>query len=313
MNLSNDDIRRDLRAINQVQEAAVRDSGALLDAVLSGDARLSSPERADVLLGGLGRRRFLRLGGFSVATAAVIAACGGSESGGIPQAGLVPTTLGLPERVIDDIVLLRTASSLEYTAIDAYTKAIDSGALNEVQASIAKLFRNHHGEHAAFFDAATKSAGGEAFTKANPVLAESVLKPVLELIGVSKDPQGDLMRFAHGLENLAAGTYQQLVASLTKPTLRQKAMTVGSVEARHAAILAKALGGEPVVGLITPSTASTTVAAATNGPAAVVIPVYQVPGAFGSLAATSIVLNGTKVDVDIPGPNSFMYYEVKKP
>src|SRR5204862_550762 len=48
----------------------------------------------------------------------------------------------------------------------------------------------------------------------------------------------DVLNFAFALEQIAAETYQGVGMKLSTPTLRQTAMTVGGVEARHMAILA---------------------------------------------------------------------------
>ena len=62
-----------------------------------------------------GRRDVLRIGGFTVATAAVISACGEHVRGEVGRVGAVPTTAKLPDAVVTNVALLRTASSLEHS------------------------------------------------------------------------------------------------------------------------------------------------------------------------------------------------------
>jgi hypothetical protein len=118
---------------------------------------------------------------------------------------------------------------------------------------------------------------------------------------------------AHALENLAAGTYQQFVPILTVPSLRSSTMSVGGVEARHAAILAKLINGAKVVAVptdLSPTTtaAASTVAGATTTTAATnAASTYQIPGPFGSLAPVPLTLMGQSTPIDLLGPNSYMY------
>ena len=60
----------------------------------------------------LGRRDVLRIGGFTVATAAVISACGEHERGEVGRVGAVPTTIPLPTASTTNVGLLRQSLSL---------------------------------------------------------------------------------------------------------------------------------------------------------------------------------------------------------
>jgi hypothetical protein len=249
----------------------------------------------------------------SVAAAAVLAACGKPHKALVPQVGLTPSTSGLPDQVIDDIVLLRTASSLEHSAVNAYQKVLDGNLLPAELVAAAKLFQDHHREHASIFEKATKDAGGQAFTDPNPVIDKNIVAVALDALSKSASANDDAVRFAHALESIAAGTYQSVVPTLTKPALRAAAMSVGGVEARHAAVIAKFVksdGGGILPGLTT-AAATTTTAASKGGPTTeaklTIVAVFQVPGSFGSLAAVPVTLNATNLSIDIPGPNSFMY------
>lgn len=264
----------------------------------------------------LNRRKFLQSGGLALASAAILAACGKSDKVATtyPRIGDSPTTTALPDGTVNDFVLLRTASSLEWCAIDAYTAAAGLGLLPAAATSVVKRFQADHKAHASALSDVIKKAGGEPFECANERINELYIAPAVELITGNADkgidasdtPADDLLVLAHGLENLAAATYQYYVSMISQPALRAAAMTIGQDEARHAAVLAQAI--LPDGKGIAPSTNETTGKA---NPAAV-------PGAFGSLAAVTFAIGktsdaGTKTQLsfDTPSLNSMAYEYAK--
>lgn len=312
MEFSKDELRRDVAASRGEQRRAMHDLRGGLRRLLEDDGALSAAEKADVLVGGWGRRRFLAIGGFSVATAAVLAACGSDAApGNVPESGIPPTTTALPEQVLSDSTLLRTASSLEHSAIAAYQAALDTGALSAPVADAARLFQDQHREHAVFFEKLTKENGAEPFTDPNPVVQKNILDPALKLIVAGGTKEVDLVFFARVLEEVAAGTYQSFVPLFSLPKWRGDVMSVGGVEARHAAALAKLLP----FGQVTPlaeqpaAEATTTVPpdADTSAPALVLAPVYQVPGAFNPQSGVPLIIGVDELTVELLGPNSYMY------
>ena len=94
----------------------------------------------------LNRRKFLQSGGLALASAAILAACGKSDKVATtyPRIGDSPTTTALPDGTVNDVVLLRTASSLEWCAIDAYTAAAGLGLLPAAATSVVKRFQADH-------------------------------------------------------------------------------------------------------------------------------------------------------------------------
>jgi len=258
------------------------------------------------------RRKFLQSGGLALASAAILAACGKSDkvATSYPRIGESPTTTGLPTAHVTDAVLLRTASSLEWCAIDAYTAVAALGLLPSAATSVVKRFQADHKAHAAALTPLIKKAGGEPFECANERINELYIGPAVELItgneskGIpaSDTPVDDLLVLAHGLENLAAATFQYYVSLIATPAVRGAAMTIGQDEARHAAVLAQVI--IPDGKGIAPSINETT---GKPNPAAV-------PGAFGSLAAVTFSIGktseaGTKtqLSLDTPSLNSLAY------
>lgn len=244
-----DNIRREARA----SELAHRESmPAFTDAVsrfLDRESR-TVDETSGVLLGGLTRRNLLRVGGFGIAGAAVLAACGSDSndsksttaSTGAPATTIKTDTTMMTDTTVmsdgaTDVVFLRTASSIEHLAVAAYQIAIDSGLVTTAAVGdAAKLFQSHHVEHAAFFESATKAAGGEAFTEANAAILAQ-LQPTIDAL---KDEMG-VLTLALNLERAAAATYQSGVGVVTDLSLNKALMSVGGVEARHAAVIAGVL------------------------------------------------------------------------
>lgn len=301
--LSRDEIRRSLRDAEAEQAAALPAYRELLLRWFDPEAKLGAetdlPERS-ALLRNMTRRRAVRFGGIGVLSAAVLAACGKKDDtvDSIAQAGVPDAAGKAPTSVVDDLVLVRTASSLEHLAVDLYDRASKSGLITTgAIADVVALFRAHHAEHAALFEAVTKQVGGEPFTTANPVLAAKI-----EPLFTALKTEADVVTFAHTVENLATDTYQSTVALFSTPKFRQAAMSVGAVEARHAALLAGVIASKSIIPGSGPVPVATTAAAVTSDGAAPTTtaapaapPVYQVPAAFGT------------VDKAI-GANSYMYY-----
>lgn len=255
---------------------------------------------------GMPRRAFLTLGGFSVATVALLGACGGSTiKTRVAQAGVTPETVAPPERVVSDVVLLRTLSSLAHSAASAYQKAIGMGALGGEALEFASRFLKHHQSSATFFEDQTKSLGGTPFTEPNPAVTKNIITPVFDAVMASADTAGDLRNFLHSLEDVVTETCQSFVPLLSMPKLRAAVMSVGTIGAKQSAVWAAVLGGPVAFSLTPKATATTTTVKGTVE--AVVVPVYQAPSAFSSMGLVPTLLNGKKFDLDLLGPNSFAY------
>ncbi|MBA2262604.1 MAG: ferritin-like domain-containing protein [Solirubrobacterales bacterium] len=146
-----------------------------------------------------------------------------------------------------NLVLVRTASSIEILAVEVYNVALgesDTKLPTEIQfdpavADAAKLFRDHHQEHADALAQATESIGGEPYEKPNKFLFDNVVAKELPNL----TDQAKVVMFARTLEETAAGTYAFAASELTTPALGQSIMSIGGVESRHAAALSLTLDG----------------------------------------------------------------------
>jgi Ferritin-like domain len=253
----------------------------------------------------LDRRRFLVVGGFSVAATAVLAACGGGGTKTrVSQAGLTTETTALPDRVLSDTVLLRTASSLERSAIAIYEKALGMGLLAGDAATFGKLFQERHRAAAAFFDAQTTALGGSQMSTENAAVTKNIVTPAFLAIDASSDKAGDLRNLLHSLENVITETYQSFVPLLSTPALRAAVMSVGGAGAKHSALWASIIGGVVAPSLLPVVAPTTTVKGAVE---IVTVPVFQAPTAFASMGLVPTLLNGKKVDFDLLGSNSYAY------
>lgn len=260
---------------------------------------------------GIGRRRFLQAGGAGIGLAALVAACGGTESG-LARVGNAPTTTALPDPVINDGVLLRTAASFERSIVAVYERALDEGMVASGMTEVITRLRDDHAAHAEAIDALTTGLGAEAFTCGNPRLDEYVVAPVMQAItgddaagiAASDDAQRDLLNFAHGLETLSGSTYQAMMTTLSDPALRKEVIATGAAAARRASVLAMAITGTPAGYVAQPA----------EGDPPVIPVAYAIPSEFGSLAATTVVV-GAANDVgarptftlETPSLNTFVY------
>lgn len=311
MDISRDELRREVRDLQRLEREATRARRELLARATDPTGGLDARTRRAVLGGGLSRRRFLAVGGIGVATAAVLAACGADEDTGIPQTGEPPTIPELETYPTTDAALLRTASSLEHLVVDAYGALVGLGVLPAAQADILELFADQHREHAAAIEAATVDVGAEPYAEANPVLYTKVIEPAFLALAAGGNNPDEIITLAWGLETFAAESYQLLTPSLGV-ALRQAAMSIGAVEAAHAAVLSKFVPGSTVLGGVAAlEEADAAAATTTTAEAGVQVEASAVPGPFQSLTPVEVVLNGEPVSIDLPGPASFMYEELE--
>ncbi len=227
---------------------------------------------ARVLCRQLRRREVLRVGGASVLSAAVLAACDhhpprtlGAPSGGATptsSSSTTSTTLLLGPGQAADILVLRTASSLEHYAVGVYTQALGLDVVRTPSVAQAiELFAGQHSQHGTAIEQATVRAGGLAYSEPNPVLSRAAVAQIHQLRS-----EQEVVRFLYGVESLAAATYTASVGGFDDPDLNATVMSVGAVEARHLAVLGTMLAGLPAAaGTSTPPYPATGFEGATGG------------------------------------------------
>lgn len=253
MDISRDHVRRELGELGRAHDDAMKGYNEALDRMVN-EGDLNDDEKDHFVLGGLNRRRFLTIGGVSIASAAIFAACGSSSKSSSGTSGTsgstttgaattttpstaASTTTTAPAAMkgtATDITILRTASSLEFLAVATYQTAIKSGLVtSSAVAAAAKDFMEQHMEHAEAFVAATKKAGGTPFTKPNPVIDKAVIAPALPKL----KNQTDVLQLAWTLENAAAETYVSTVGKFDNAAYNPVAASIAGVESRHMTVI----------------------------------------------------------------------------
>jgi rubrerythrin len=243
--LSNDEVQRQLREARRAQEASAPLFARALRRAFDPSSGASLDDKAQLV--GVPRRALLSAGAL-LGAGVVLAACGSSDDDQLPVTGSIPAvpedpTTTAPGSEALDLVVLNTARSIELLAVDVYGQALDSDLL-ETRALVdtAELFRDQHEEHAEALSAAVRQLGGRPVTEANQYLLENEVAPLVAEL----TDETTVVELALALETTAAATYVKTTPTLTTPELRQAAMSVGGVEARHVAILHNALQMVPV-------------------------------------------------------------------
>lgn len=257
----------------------------------------------------LDRRQLLRNGTLVLSFGAVVAACGDDRGGNTDpgRLGVADEAPEVEQGEIDDVVLLRTAQSLEYTALAVYEAAAGTGALSDDEITLVDRFVEDHTRHAAAIGALITANGGAEFTCPNPFYMDRAVTPILEALEGSDDVHRDLLNISHAVETLAGATYQAVVGSLADLSLRSELMTIGGEENRHAAAMAgvinpdvifsPAMFGEPL----------------SNDADGFPIP-YAIPATFGQLTGFELVVGapddeGSRFSIllQTPAQNTFVY------
>lgn len=227
--LNSTEIRRELRAVDQLNTSAMPQWRLALQRLFT-DETITTNERAAALgVPSPNRRDLFRIGGASILGVTLLAACGSDDDA--KQAGTdSPTTIaGEPNM---DLVLAKTAASLEKLAIDAYGIAAELITTPAVLAA-AMLFADHHQQHLEALNGVITGAGAAPITEMNQAVYDALVAPALE----TASTETDAVMLALALEEAAAQTYAFAGGQLSTPGLRSTIMTIGGVEARHAAVL----------------------------------------------------------------------------
>jgi hypothetical protein len=258
-NFSTDEVRRELRVLDRANDAVMPRWREALERIMGGDEKLSTDQKAAILgVPSPSRRNFFRLGGATILGAAVLAACGSDDDdtsattpGTNAPANTTPatspaTTPGTETPTTEagsanmDLTLAKTAASLEKLAIDVYGQA---GALLTTPAviSAATMFAGHHQMHLDALNGVITGAGEPAITEMNQAVFDALVAPALS--GAASET--DAVNLALALEEAAAQTYAFAAGALSTPALRSTIMTIGGIEARHAAVLRMAALSQP--------------------------------------------------------------------
>jgi len=189
------------------------------------------------------RKNFLRkAGGTGVAAslAAFIAACGGDSSSSSSMKSTPAATpmasgkSGTEQFGEGDLGIANYALTLEYLEADFYSQVANSGMLKGKVADLARSFGDEEQTHVDALIALISKAGGKPASKP---------KATFPL-----DSEKEILKLAATVENLGAGAYLGQARNIQDKEILAAALSIHSVEARHAAVLNLATGAKPAAG-----------------------------------------------------------------
>lgn len=173
------------------------------------------------------RRRALLTG--ALLSASAVALMGGRDA-------LAATAKVTAEQLQADARILNTALGAELEAIAAYRVGADSGLLGAGALKLALQFQGHHREHADALAKAVEKLGAKA------AQAKSAYSFPVEKL----NSEGDVLRFAAGLERGAVAAYLGAVPLFAERAFAQVAASILGDEAMHWAVLRQAVGENAV-------------------------------------------------------------------
>lgn len=272
----------------------------------------------------LDRRSLLRIGGLTVTTAALVAACGGqTEVGELGRVGNGEKNPVLPDATVDDAVRFRTSASIE-TSIATVAETMVAKGWLDAHVDMVAEFVAHHRAAAEACNAMAVEVGGEPWTCGNARLDSAFLDMILDriengaaatdaaaAIEPSEDPARDAANLVWALEELSAETCQAMVAQVASAAHRVTLMELGVRSGRQAATVALRInpGGYLPTGAV--------IEDQPEGDAPVRTPIplpVALPSTFGALGAITYIggngdENGVrmKANFETPSLNSLVY------
>jgi hypothetical protein len=175
------------------------------------------------------RRKLLAVTGGSTALAAFLAACG-SDSGTTTTASTTAATGGSGTEKFGkgDVGILNYALTLEYLETAFYEDVVKSGLFKGSDLATIRKFGAEEAEHVTALTGFVKQMGGTPAPKPKTEFPLKSAKSVLEL--------------AATVENLGAAAYLGQAPYIKGASVLAAALSIHSVEGRHAAALNTLLG-----------------------------------------------------------------------
>jgi len=174
------------------------------------------------------RKKFLRMAGAGAAGALSIAlaACGSDKKSTNSTAAPAPAntgTTGGTSETKGDLDIVQYALTLEYLETIFYKQVIAAGLFKGSNQDTLKKFGETEQEHVNALRATVRQLGGEP-----------VGKPKTNF---TTDDAGAVLKLATTVENLGAAAYLGQAPNIKSPEVLAAALSIHTVEARHAATL----------------------------------------------------------------------------
>ena len=178
------------------------------------------------------RKRFFKmLGGAGAVSAATVllAACGDdNSSSGASAADVTKTT----DDNTSDLKIVNYALTLEYLEATFYKEVLDSGAIKDKKiGELAKRIHENEQEHVDALTSTAKALGGTPAAKPKTKFEDVI----------AKGPTA-ILETAATVENLGAAAYLGQAGNIKSKDILAAALSIHSVEARHAAALNQLVG-----------------------------------------------------------------------
>jgi rubrerythrin len=183
------------------------------------------------------RKRFLKLmgGGAGAASAlsVFLTACGSSNNEAATTGGAAgaSTVAGSSGTTGGDVGIVNYALTLEYLEADFYEKVVASGLFSGAQLDLIKIIGEHEQQHVAALEQTVDQLGGTPAPKPKTKFPLDDAKSVLTL--------------AATVENLGAAAYLGQADKIESDEILAAALSIHSVEARHASALNTLIGMNP--------------------------------------------------------------------
>ena len=131
-----------------------------------------------------------------------------------------------------DLAIVNYALTLEYLEADFYQQVLDSGEVKDKKVGeVAKEIAENEQEHVEALKATVEQLGGKAATK-----------PQTNFDDVLAGGEKMILETAASVENLGAAAYLGQAGNIKSPEILAAALSIHSVEARHAAVLNQVIG-----------------------------------------------------------------------
>jgi rubrerythrin len=177
------------------------------------------------------RKRFFKMLGSAGAVSAatvLLAACGDDNKSAATAADVTKTT----DDNTNDLEIVNYALTLEYLEATFYQEVLDSGVIKDRKiGDLAKSIHEHEQQHVDALTATAKSLGGKPAAKPKTAFQDVIDKGAK-----------NILRTAATVENLGAAAYLGQAGNIRSRDILAAALSIHSVEARHAAALNELVG-----------------------------------------------------------------------